>query len=41
VRKEDIRQAARFIFENNKMSLALIGPLKDKEGEISKHLILG
>ena len=40
VRKEDIRQAARFIFENNKMNLALIGPLKDKEGEISRHLVL-
>ena len=41
VRKEDIHQAARFIFENNKMNLALIGPLKDKEGEIQKQLNLG
>lgn len=41
VRKEDIRQAARFIFENNKMNLALIGPVKDKEEEIRKQLNLG
>jgi len=41
VRKEDIRQAARFIFENNKMNLALIGPVKDKEEEIQKQLNLG
>jgi len=41
VRKEDIRQAARFIFENNKMNLALIGPLKGKEDEIQKQLNLG
>lgn len=41
VRKEDIRQAARFIFENNKLNLALIGPLKDKEEEIQRQLNLG
>ncbi len=41
VKIEDVRQISRQIFENKKINLALIGPLKDKEQEIYSKLNLG
>ena len=41
VRREDIRQVARRIFGEDKVNLALIGPIKDKEEAISRLLTLG
>lgn len=38
VKKEDLRLAARKIIDDKNMSLALIGPLKDKEDQIYKLL---
>lgn len=38
ISREDIREAAKFIFNNKGMNLALIGPLKDQEGRIRNQL---
>lgn len=38
VKREDIRKAARHIFQKNKINLALIGPLKNSESDIYKEL---
>lgn len=38
ITREDIRVAARQVFLKEKVNLALIGPLEDKQGEIRKHL---
>jgi len=41
VTREDVRKVAGLIFQENKLNLALIGPLKDSEGRISNQLHLG
>lgn len=41
VTREDIRRVAEYIFCDNKLNLALIGPLKDKETEVSSRLKIG
>ncbi|MFH1397720.1 MAG: pitrilysin family protein [Candidatus Omnitrophota bacterium] len=38
--KEDIRSAAQFIFQENKLNLAIIGPQKARETEINQELRL-
>lgn len=38
VTPEDIRKVARHIFKKERLSLALIGPLKDREGQIYRQL---
>lgn len=38
LKKEDIREAAKYIFEEKKINLALIGPVKDKEQVIYNKL---
>jgi predicted Zn-dependent peptidase len=38
--REDIREVARIIFREESLSLALIGPLKDNEGQIFQTLSL-
>jgi predicted Zn-dependent peptidase len=38
ISRQDIRQAAKFIFKNKGMNLALIGPLKDRESRIRNQL---
>jgi predicted Zn-dependent peptidase len=40
VKREDIRKVARYIFQENKLNLALIGPLKGREEKIFKQLHL-
>ena len=40
VKREDVREAAQSIFEEKKINLAMIGPLKDKDGAIASKLIL-
>ncbi|MDD5432145.1 MAG: pitrilysin family protein [Candidatus Omnitrophica bacterium] len=40
VKIEDLQEVANCIFERNKLNLALIGPLKDKEQHIYKQLEL-
>jgi predicted Zn-dependent peptidase len=37
----DIREAARLVFKQENLNLALIGPVKEAEGEISQRLYLG
>jgi len=41
VRRADIREAASGIFDRKRMNLALVGPLKGKEGMLYKQLSLG
>ena len=41
IKREDLRQVAREIFKLSNLNLALIGPLKDKEGDILKQLESG
>ena len=38
VKREDLQEAAKLIFRENKLNLSLIGPLKDAEGQISQRL---
>lgn len=38
LKRQDVREAARHIFKENKINLSLIGPLKDKEESIIKLL---
>lgn len=38
VRREDIQGIARYLFKEENLNLALIGPLKDREQKIYKHL---
>lgn len=38
VNREDVRGVARYIFQNNKMNLALIGPLKEQQKQIQRQL---
>ena len=38
INRQAIREAAKFIFKNKGMNLALIGPLKDQEGRIRNQL---
>ena len=38
IKREDIREVARYIFKEKSLNLALIGPLKDKKQEISSYL---
>ncbi len=38
IKKDDIRMVAKQIFKDSKLNLALIGPLKDKEGSIYNRL---
>jgi predicted Zn-dependent peptidase len=40
LRKEDIRDAARQIFQENKLNLAMIGPQKEQEEKIKQELHL-
>jgi len=40
VKKEDIRQLAQYLFKEEKINLALIGPLQDKRQNIYKQLSL-
>jgi len=41
VSRADVREAAKYIFANKKMNLAVIGPLKDSEAAIYDQLHLG
>ncbi|MFA5411104.1 MAG: pitrilysin family protein [Candidatus Omnitrophota bacterium] len=38
IKREDIREAAKYIFQDRKLNLSLIGPLKDKESSIYNQL---
>ena len=38
IKREDIREVARYIFKEKSLNLALIGPLNDRKQEISSHL---
>lgn len=38
VKREDVRKVAQYIFQEEKLNLALIGPLKDNEQDIYKQL---
>jgi predicted Zn-dependent peptidase len=40
LRREDVREAARRIFKNNNLNLALIGPIKDSEDKLYNLLEL-
>ncbi|MFH0858004.1 MAG: pitrilysin family protein [Candidatus Omnitrophota bacterium] len=40
LKKEDIREAAQLIFQENKLNLAMIGPLKTQEEQIRQELTL-
>ena len=41
VEREDVREVARYIFKEENLSLALIGPLKNSEEKIRKRLLIG
>jgi len=41
LKRQDLREAARYIFKAKKINLALIGPLKDKEQDIYHQLRIG
>jgi len=38
LKREDVLKLAKHIFQENKLNLALIGPLKDSQERISRHL---
>jgi len=40
VKREDIREVARYIFKEENLNLALIGPLKNSEEKIRKRLLI-
>jgi predicted Zn-dependent peptidase len=40
VRREDLRKAAQYIFQQEKINLSLIGPLKSQEEKIAQLLLL-
>jgi predicted Zn-dependent peptidase len=40
VKRDDIRQVARYLFKESNLNLSLIGPLKGAEAKIRKQLVL-
>ncbi len=41
LKREDIRKVAQYLFEENKINLAAIGPVKDSQEDIVNHIHLG
>ena len=41
LKREDIQEAAKYIFKEKKINLAIIGPLKGQEQDITKQLCMG
>jgi predicted Zn-dependent peptidase len=41
LKREDVRKVAQYLFQDKKINLALIGPLKGKEEDIRQRLLLG